>query len=276
LRAWVPACSSGEEAYTLAMVFREALDQTRPQNHYALQIFATDLDSDAIDKARIGLYPGSVATDIPSKLLGRYFTKEDDKYRINQEIREMVIFAPKNLVMDPPFTKLDMLTCRNSLIYLEADLQKKLLPLFHYSLLPNGVLVLGSAETVGNATELFTPCTAKTRIYHRRERLLRHDLVELPAAYVNKHMHLPSTGKSFSKTPDATNLQEFTNAFLLKQFTPAAVLATDKGDILYIHGKTGSYLEPAAGKVNNNLFAMAREGLSAPLNERLRPRRSPE
>lgn len=264
LRAWVPACSTGEEAYTLAIVFREALRKQK-NNNFSLQIFATDLDSDAIDKARAGVYPASIAADLSSDLLSRYFVEAGDKYRVGKEIREMVIFAPQNIVMDPPFTKLDILTCRNLLIYLESNLQKKLLPLFHYSLNPGGVLVLGSAETIGNASDLFSPCSYKNRIYERCEKVLKPDLVEFPAAYVDRHVYVPTKKENVANA--AINLQELTEIFLLDEYTPAAVVATDKGDILYINGKTGNYLEPAAGKVNNNLFVMAREGLSAPLNE---------
>jgi two-component system CheB/CheR fusion protein len=269
LRAWVPACSTGEEAYTLAMVFREAQEQIKPSKHFSLQVFATDLDHEAIDKARIGIYPNSISADVSEERLNRYFEQEDGGFRVGKDIREMVIFAPQNLVMDPPFTKLDILTCRNLLIYLETDLQKKLLPLFHYSLNPNGALILGSAETVGNATELFSPCPGKNRIYYRRESFIRPDLVEFPAVYTGRHMHDSYLSRSPSRPSimPHPNLQNLTNAILLQRFTPAAVLATDKGDIIYINGKTGNYLEPAAGKVNNNLFAMAREGLAGPLNE---------
>lgn len=269
LRAWVPACSTGEEAYTLAMVFREAQEIVKPKKHFSLQVFATDLDQDAIDKARIGVYPNSISADVSEARLQRYFEQEEGGYRVGKEIRDMVIFAPQNLVMDPPFTKLDILTCRNLLIYLETDLQKKLLPLFHYSLNPNGVLILGSAETVGTATELFSPYPGKTRLYSRRDSLLRPDLVEFPAVYSGRHMNDSTLERSTARPfiMCIPNLQELTNAILLQHFTPAAVLATDKGDIIYINGKTGNYLEPAAGKVNNNLFAMARDGLAGPLNE---------
>jgi two-component system CheB/CheR fusion protein len=270
LRAWVPACSTGEEAYTLAMVFREVLEHVKPKNHYSLQVFATDLDGEAINNARAGVYPSSIRDDVPKSLLNRYFVEEDGAFRVGKEIREMVIFAPQNLVMDPPFTKLDMLTCRNLLIYLETDLQKKLLPLFHYSLNPGGVLLLGSAETIGNATTLFSPFTGKSRLYRRRENVQRPDIVEFPAVYSGRLAHEPQASNHIMTVTNSVslpNLQQLTDALLLQRFTPSAVLTTDKGDIVYINGKTGNYLEPAAGKVNNNLFAMAREGLTGPLNE---------
>ncbi len=269
LRAWTAACSTGEEAYSLAIAFREALERIKPSAHFALQIFATDLDSDAIDKARAGVYPANIAADVPEARLRRYFVQTDGGYRVCKEIREMVIFAPQNLVMDPPFTKLDLLTCRNLLIYLEADLQKKLLPLFHYSLKPGGILVLGSAETVGAATDLFSSWPGKTRIYQRKETASRAEAIIFPASGALR-TRVGGYDTPLALAPlqlGGPNLQVLTDTLLLQRFAPAAVLTTDKGDIVYISGKTGKYLEPAAGKANMNIFAMAREGLAGALNE---------
>src|ERR1039458_4960443 len=151
LRAWVPGCSTGEEAYSLAIVLKEAVEEIKPKANFTIQVFATDLDGDAIDKARQGLFPANITADVSKERLKRFFTKEERGYRVRKEIREMVIFAPQNVIMDPPFTKLDILTCRNLLIYLTAEVQKKLIPLFHYSLSPGGILFLGSAETIGDA-----------------------------------------------------------------------------------------------------------------------------
>jgi hypothetical protein len=137
----VPGCSTGEEAYSLAMIFKEAVEQEKPARGFSLQIFATDLDKDAIDRARQGLYPANIAGDVSAERLRRFFVQEEHGYQVGKEIRETVIFAPQNLIMDPPFTRLDILCCRNLLIYLAPELQKKLLPLFHYSLNPGGVLV---------------------------------------------------------------------------------------------------------------------------------------
>src|ERR1019366_8894638 len=153
LRAWVAGCSTGEEAYSLAIVFKEALEAVKPRGKFSIQIFATDLDRDAIEKARSGSFPNNIAANISEARLKRFFKKEEHGYRVSKEIREMVIFAPQNLIMDPPFTKLDMLCCRNLLIYLTTEVQKKLIPLFHYSLCPDGILFLGSAETIGEGTE---------------------------------------------------------------------------------------------------------------------------
>jgi two-component system CheB/CheR fusion protein len=275
LRAWVTACSTGEEAYSLAIAFREVIDQLQLRDpsapHYALQVFATDLDHDAIDRARIGAYPANIAADVSETRLRRFFVQDERGYRVSKEIREMVIFAPQNLVMDPPFTKLDLLTCRNLLIYLEPDLQKKLLHLFHYSLNPGGVLMLGTSETVGAATDLFASLPGKSRLYRRQGAVREAELVEFPTAFARHGVPAAgATGAASNQVPapqlTASSLQAQTEALLLSRFTPAAVLATAQGDIVFISGRTGKYLEPAAGKVNNNLFAMAREGLAGALN----------
>ena len=258
LRAWVPGCSTGEEAYTLAMVFREAVEALKPKASFVLQIFATDLDRDAIDKARHGVFPPNITTDVSAERLKRFFTKEDHGYRVRREIREMVIFAPQNIIMDPPFTKLDLLSCRNLLIYLTAEVQKKLMPLFHYSLTPGGLLLLGSAETVGSSTDLFASVSAKARIFKRTETVQRPVQVEFPASFkVGK----PFGPESAQPAKPSASLQSLADQLILRSYAPPTVLTNDKGDIFYISGRTGKYLEPAAGKANWNLFAMAREGL---------------
>lgn len=258
LRAWVPGCSTGEEAYSLAMVFREAVEELKPKASLPLQIFATDLDRDAIDKARRGVFPGNIAADVSPERLKRFFTKEERGYRVRREIREMVIFAPQNIIMDPPFTKLDILSCRNLLIYLTAEVQKKLMPLFHFSLMPGGLLLLGSAETVGTATDLFKPLSAKSRIFRRVEPAARPEPVEFPASF---RVASQADVEDRLAAKPAASLQTLADQLVLHHYAPPAVLANDKGDILYISGRTGKYLEPAAGKANWNLFAMARNGL---------------
>ncbi|TSA46976.1 MAG: chemotaxis protein CheB, partial [Deltaproteobacteria bacterium] len=258
LRAWAPGCSTGEEAYSLAIVFKEALEQVKPAGGVSLQVFATDLDKDAIDKARAGAYPANIAADVSPERLRRFFVQEERGYRMGKEVREMVVFAPQNVIMDPPFTKLDILICRNLLIYLDPALQKKLLPLFHYSMNPGGVLFLGSAETIGAFTDLFAPLDGKTRIYRRLDATLRAEPIEFPASFFPTKPDAPI--RSATQKP-APNLQTLADQLLLTHYAPAAALTSDKGDILYISGRTGKYLEPAAGKANWNLFAMAREGL---------------
>ena len=258
LRAWSAGCSTGEEAYSLAMVFKEALGAVGPSANFTLQIFATDLDSDAIDKARAGIYPANISADVAPERLQRFFVEEGNGYRVGKEIREMVTFATQNVIMDPPFTKLDLIICRNLLIYLTPELQRKLLPLFHYSLLPGGVLFLGSAESVSAYTDLFAPLSIKSRLFRRRESFLPPDRQVFPASFVPARAGAP---QELTMVKPVINLQTLADHLLLQHFSPAAVLVNNKGDILYISGRTGKYLEPAAGKANWNIFAMAREGL---------------
>ena len=258
LRAWSAGCSTGEEAYSLAILFKEVVAQVKPTGNITLQIFATDLDRDAIDKARLGVYPANIAADVSPERLKRYFVKEDNRYRISKEIREMVTFATQNIIMDPPFTKLDILICRNLLIYLTPELQKKLLPLFHYSLNPNGSLFLGSAETISTFTDLFKPLDLKNRLFRRSESLLSIATLAFPPTFVHP---LPGAHKESIMVQPAANLQTLADQLLLQHFSPPAVLTNAQGDIIYISGRTGRFLEPAAGKANWNIFAMAREGL---------------
>ncbi|HKQ68022.1 MAG TPA: CheR family methyltransferase, partial [Polyangiaceae bacterium] len=267
IRAWVAGCSTGEEAYSLAIVLKEALDAAKTPKNMVFQIFATDLDRDAIERARIGIYPPNIAADVSPERLRRFFLEEERGYRVGKEIREMVVFAPQNLIMDPPFTRLDLLTCRNVLIYLSPELQKKLIPLFHYTLNPGGILFLGSAETIGAFTGLFETVDGKSRIYRRLE--VNLGLVEFPAAFTPKPPGKKSDaldGQSAPPSPSSPNLQVLVDQVLVQRFSPAAVLTSDKGDILYISGRTGRYLEPAAGRATMNIFTMARDGLRLDLS----------
>jgi two-component system CheB/CheR fusion protein len=258
IRAWSIGCSTGEEAYSLAIALKEALEQAKPRGSFTLQIFATDLDQDAIYKARQGAYPTNITADVSPERLRRFFNKEENGYRVNKEIRESVTFATQNAIMDPPFTRLDILICRNLLIYLTPELQKKLLPLFHYSLNPGGLLFLGSSETIGTFTELFEPLNIKARLFRRRESLLPTEPLTFPVSFAPAPAGVP---KELAMMKPVSNLQSLADQLLLQHFSPPAVLVNDRGDILYISGRTGKYLEPAAGKTNWNIFAMAREGL---------------
>jgi two-component system CheB/CheR fusion protein len=234
----------------------------------SLQIFATDLDKDAIDRARAGLFPDSISKDVSEERLRKFFRHEESGYRVSKEIREMVVFAQQNLLSDAPFTKLDILCCRNLLIYFSAEMQKKLLPLFHYCLNPGGSLVLGSAETIGPATDLFVPLPGKERIYRRLETAAPLERMHFPVTFTL------SPGRSSTVDVAAAvaqlpkpDLQMRANEFLLANYAPVAVLVSEAGDILYINGKTNRYLEPAAGRANWNLFVMARGELNHSLFE---------
>jgi two-component system CheB/CheR fusion protein len=256
-RAWVTGCSTGEEAFSLAIVFKEVLEQVRPKARFTLQIFATDLDEDAITKARQGHYAKNIAGDISAERLSRYFTEDNQGYRIVSEIRKEVIFAPQNIFMDPPFIKLDILTCRNVLIYLRSELQHKLIPLFHYALNPKGMLMLGNAESIGIFTNLFKAFDKKLSLYERVD-TSSYRVVEFPT----KHFPVqPSLQEDPKVVHTQANFQHQADQLLLQHLAPAAVLVNADGDIVYFNGRTGKYLEPAAGKVNLNIYAMAREGL---------------
>ncbi|MEQ1843193.1 MAG: protein-glutamate O-methyltransferase CheR, partial [Verrucomicrobiales bacterium] len=267
LRAWIPACSTGEEAYSLAILFKEATEELKPPVNFTIQIFATDLDSDAIDRARTGTYPAGIAADVSPERLNRFFVQTESGYTVGKPIREMVVFAPQNVIMDPPFTKLEILSCRNVLIYMTPELQKKLLPLFHYSLNTGGILFLGSAETIGSFTDLFESIDTKARLYRRRDAALRSESVEFPSSFVSGR---PGSLSHQAASAPAPNLQSLADHLLLQTYAPAAVLVNEQGDILYISGRTGDYLEPAAGKANWNIFAMAREGLRYELTKSFR------
>lgn len=266
-RAWVTACSTGEEAYSLAMIFKEVLEKSQNGRGLSLQIFATDLDKDAIEKARSGVYPENIAAEVSPERLTRFFTVESNGYRISNSIREMVVFAPQNIIKDPPFTKLDILTCRNMLIYMEPDLQKKLISLFNYSLNQDGILVLGTAETLGSSTEGFREIENKLKIYKRTSALSPAELADFPSAFF-RNRRFTSEKKLPQKSLDS--IQTVTEQLLLQRFAPSSVLVNDRGDILFITGRTGKYLEPAAGKANMNIHAMVREGLNQEISDALR------
>ena len=259
LRAWVAGCSTGEEAYSLAIVFKETLEKVRPRGGILLQIFATDLDNVAIETARKGVFPSNITTDVSTERLHRFFTVQDGDYRINTEIREMVVFAQHNIIMHPPFTKLDILTCRNLLIYMDSELQKKILGLFYYSINLEGIMVLGSSETLGAQGYLFSPIDNKLKIYRRHDKSAEAPaLFDFPSSYSKSkqtNMEQKITVKS------TQNIEELADKLLIQHFSPPGVLVNENGDIIYISGRTGKYLEPAVGKANLNIFAMLREGL---------------
>lgn len=263
LRAWVAGCSTGEEAYSLAMIFKEAAEPYRSVRKITLQIFGTDVDRDAIDRARQGLYPETIAADVSAQRLHRFFVREERGFRVSKEIREMVMFAPQNFIMDPPFTKLDLISCRNVMIYLSSGLQKRLLPLFHYSLNPGGVLLLGSSETIGSFSSLFTPLDQKIRLYRRLTPLVVDTPVEFPFTPSRR----PASASDAELEPQprarsgAINLQVLADRVIVQRFAPLGVLCNDRGDVLYLSGRSGKYLEPAVGRANLNVFAMARDGL---------------
>ncbi|CAB1061908.1 Multidomain signal transduction protein including CheB-like methylesterase, CheR-like methyltransferase and BaeS-like histidine kinase [Olavius sp. associated proteobacterium Delta 1] len=264
IRAWIPGCSSGEEAYSIAIILRECTE--RLKQHVGIQIFATDIDSNAIDTARAGGYPESIAADVSADRLKRFFTLRDNVYRVRKDIREMLVFAPQDILKDPPFTKLDLICCRNLLIYLDQKAQNKLLPLFHYSLKSDGILFLGSSETIGGCTDLFAPVDKKWKIFRRLQSPSNsHPVVEFPvapAAVRNKN--------DAEIKPLKINIRQLAEKALLESYAPPGVIIDSKGEILYVHGRTGRYLEPAPGEAKWNIYDMAREDLKLELLSAIR------
>jgi len=258
LRAWVPGCSTGEEAYSLAMVFSEAMRKIRPARNLSLQIFASDLDNDSIEVARKAVFPGSIAADVEPEYLNRYFVKTEDGYVVTSEIRDMVVFAQHNLITHPPFINIDFISCRNLLIYMDSELQQKIIGLFYYSLNTDGLLMLGNSETVGLLNHLFKTLDSKLKIYKRSKGNIKADLLNFPSAF--SRVKTDNTKMQSHNIPD-TNIQTLADQLLIQHFSPSGVLVNEDGDILYISGRTGKYLEPAAGKANLNIFAMLRKGL---------------
>ncbi len=259
LRAWVAGCSTGEEAYSLAMVFKETLENINPRGGILLQIFATDLDNEAIESARKGVFNENITSDVSEERLKRFFTAQDGGYRINTEIREMVVFAQHNIIMHPPFTKLDILTCRNLLIYMDSELQKKILGLFYYSLNPEGIMLLGTSETLGTQSHLFKLADNKLKIYKRQDNTTEvQGLYNFPSSFSRSK---PTSMEQKMPVKTSQNIEELADKLLLQHFSPPGVLVNVNGDIIYISGRTGKYLEPAVGKANLNIFAMLREGL---------------
>ncbi len=271
LRAWVVACSSGEEAYTLAMVFTEALERLPTHRGCKLQVFATDLSAEAVAVARIGRYKRSIEAAMPPERLSRFFVACDDGWQVSKDIRDMVLFAQHDVLRDPPFTRLDMLCCRNLLIYFDATLHKRLLPLFHYSLRSGGLMLLGSAETAASYPQLFAPQDVNLRLYAALPRAPRKDPTLLLQSFppISDKGKVRPVSNNTEQPPAADSLQTAADRVLLDALAPPAVIVNAQGDIVYINGRTGKYLEPATGKVNWNFHAMVKESLRAPIAQAL-------
>jgi two-component system CheB/CheR fusion protein len=270
LRVWIAGCSTGEEAYSFAIVFKEAYEKVKHNKNMTLQVFASDIDKHAIEIARKGIFTSNIIADVSPERLSSFFTRNDTNYSVNTSIREMIVFAPHDVIKDPPFTKLDFLLCRNLLIYMEPELQKKLMNLFHYSLNAGGLMLLGSAEHINSQERLFTTIDAKLKIYERSVNPIEIAQIDLPSSFSHSTKRLQEDN---SPAKAVENIQTFADQLLLQRFAPASVLINQEGDILYITGRTGKYLEPAAGKANMNIYDMAREGLRNQLSGAIRKAR---
>ena len=261
-RVWIAGCSTGEETYSMAILLRELLDKNHQE--FKVQLYSTDLDDDAIDKARAGFYPLNIAQDVTPERLHRFFMKEENGYRIKKDIREMVVFAIQNVIKDPPFTKLDFLSCRNLMIYLTPELQDRLITAFHYALKPDGVLFLSPSESVGNHTDLFSPINHKWKLYRAiNSNASSRAMMTRPLTWAVAKDSGTQVDTNF--ITKETNFAELTRRVLIQFFAPASVVTNLNGDILYVHGETGKYLRPAPGHATLNVIEMAREGLDLEL-----------
>jgi two-component system CheB/CheR fusion protein len=256
LRLWVPGCSSGEEVYSIAIVLRECMDALKKR--FGVQIFGTDIDADAIATARAGIYPVTIANHVAPVRLSRFFLDESGGYQIRKEIREMAIFSIQDLVKDPPFTKLDLLSCRNLLIYLDAALQKRLVPLFHYALRPDGILFLGPSESIDGYVDLFAERNRRWKIFKRRN--LKHGVgASLPFPFLPpRHDTGETTSRGQSTATRDPRISTVAEKLLLHRYAPPCVLVNKSGEILYSHGPTGRYLALPQGQASLNILAMAR------------------
>ncbi len=256
VRVWVPGCASGEEAYSIAVLFQEAME--RLKRHAGLQIFATDIDPEALDRARAARYPESIAADVSPERLSRFFVRENGMYRVNKVIREMVVFALQNVVSDPPFSRLDLVSCRNLLIYMGPALQKKVIPLFHYTLNPGGYLFLGSSETIGGFAGLFSSVNSKWKVFQRKGIATWKglDYVPVPAADLQ-----PAFSQVPARPAGGAGLRQTAERIILAEYAPPCVLIDDNLDIVYFQGATDRYLTQPPGEPSFNILKMAREGL---------------
>jgi two-component system, chemotaxis family, CheB/CheR fusion protein len=260
IRIWVAGCSTGEEVYSMAICLLEFLGTQKIRR--PIQIYATDISDRAIDKARSGFYKHSAVADISSERLSQFFVPVEDGYQIGKAVRELCVFARQNLCSDPPFSKLDLISCRNVLIYLGAALQKKILPTFHYGLKPTGYLMLGTSETTGESSDLFTAIDKKYKIYARKlaPARLSVDLVSVAASGI-----VNPIPKVAEPTWSDLDLQREADRIVLDRFAPVGVVINNDLEIVHFRGQTSLYLEPAPGRASHNLLKMAKDGLKLEL-----------
>ena len=264
IRIWTVGCSTGEEAYSMAILFSEAMDMIKQV--YNIQIFASDIDVQAIENARLGTYPDSIVADVSQDRLNQYFVKEDNTYKIKKQIRDMIVFAVQNVIKDPPFSKIDFLSCRNLLIYMDGELQKEVLPLLHYTLNPDGVLFLGPSESIGGFTDLFHPVDSKWKIFHSKK---SYDKRPVDYSRIPFYRGAVSDDPHEKKTSVETNLQNVAERIILENFSMPGVVVNERYEILNFMGKTDKYLETPVGKASFNILSMAREGLRSRLGSAL-------
>src|SRR2546421_2016142 len=258
IRIWTPGCATGEESYSVAIALMEFLGERR--GAVAVQIFLAGISDTAIEFARTGLYPASIAEDVTPERLQRFFTRMNGSYKINKQVRDLCVFARQDLTRDPPFSKLDLIVCRNVLIYLSSPLQKKLMVMFHYALKPTGFLLLGAAESIGGGGDMFATGDKRHRLYMRKNAYVRTEMPFSPAEPTR-----PVAGDQRSAAAHTqrtiSNVQTDANRLILERFSPPAVILDSEFQIVQFRGHTGAFLEPAPGDASLNVLKMAREGL---------------
>lgn len=262
VRIWVPGCSTGEEAYTIAIIFDEVISKQKKDIN--VQIFASDIDEKAINMARLGIYPDTIVTDVKTDRLNTYFYIEGQSYRIKKEIRDQIVFAEHNLIKDPPFSRLDLISCRNLLIYLNVEAQKKVFSIFHYALIDDGVLFLGSSESLGEYADAFDVIDRKSKIF-KRKNLQPNKMPRLIYNFQDPLPTIKAPSVPILKKVQQDNLAVITQRLLLANYAPACAIIDNKGDAVYFSGNTGKYLQPSPGEASLNIADMAREGLKTEL-----------
>ncbi|MDM7915229.1 MAG: protein-glutamate O-methyltransferase CheR, partial [Candidatus Eisenbacteria bacterium] len=257
VRIWVPACSTGEEAYSIAIALMEFFDKEPPPR---IQIFATDVSEAAIDRARSGRYLEDISEGVSPERLRRFFVKGSNAYQVSKTIRDMCVFARQNITRDPPFSNLDLLSCRNLLIYMGPVFQRRIIPTFHYALRPDGFLLLGQSETIGSYRDLFAPVDRARKIYVKK-------VTNTPRVFADfgggvSGMYEEASRPAEPPRAPASDVQKEVDRILLTRFAPAGVVVNRELEILFFRGQTGRFLEPAAGAASWSLLRMAREGLA--------------
>jgi two-component system CheB/CheR fusion protein len=270
MRIWIPACSTVEEAYSVAIILIEQLNKLN--KNLKIQIFATDVDAKAVEKARIGRYPDNIIADIDQDRLAKFFNQYDNAYEIKKELRDKIIFAVQNVITEPPFSKVDLISCRNLLIYLTSEIQNKLITLFHYALNPEGILFLGTSETIGSMTEIFDVIDSKYKIFKKKEipQYKRDDVNFFPTLFSRFEVkNVEDEGKE-----KKLGLEELIQREILNRFSPPSIIVDNKNSILYFHGQTGKFLNPPQGMAKMDVVSMAKESLKVELSTSLRKARA--
>ncbi|MBU1157781.1 MAG: PAS domain-containing protein [Candidatus Thermoplasmatota archaeon] len=266
-RVWVVGCATGEEAYSIAIVLKEYMEENN--RNFNMKIYGTDINEQSIATARKGLYLPNIAIDVSPDRLQRFFVKDDEGYRIRRDIRDMVVFAVQDILKDPPFTRLDLTSCRNLLIYLEPDTQSWLISALHYATRPGGVLFLGPSEGIGNLSNLLTPINKRWKLYQTKA--IPPSFKTMPA-HIRHWTAFKSAAPAYNteSPPKESNIAELTRTTLLKSFAPPAVLTDESGNIIYVYGETGKYLRPPPGHLNLNVSDMACEGIQHELRKAIK------